>query len=141
MILLFKDVGSEQYFIMATKSILLSQKRNDKYFKLLESWLIYRNICKPIAIISVICQIDQYCKYKQKKRNILWILLLISTKKLKLVKHKIILTSGMSSGTLPIHDKDRIVQSHFVFEFLSKCKCMFNAVQSKKNNCTTLLYF
>lgn len=26
--------------------------------------------------------------------------------------------------TFPIHESDRIVQSHFVFEFFSKCKCI-----------------
>lgn len=34
------------------------------------------------------------------------------------------LTSGISSGTFPIHDSDTIEQSHFVFEFFSKCKCI-----------------
>lgn len=28
--------------------------------------------------------------------------------------------------TFPIHDKASIVQSHFVLEFFSKCKCMFS---------------
>lgn len=35
-----------------------------------------------------------------------------------------ILTSGNSSGTFPIHDSDTIEQSHFVFVFFSKCKCI-----------------
>jgi len=35
-----------------------------------------------------------------------------------------VLTSGISSGTFPIHDNDSIVQSHFVLMFRSKCKCI-----------------
>jgi len=34
------------------------------------------------------------------------------------------LTSGISSGTFPIHDNESIVQSHFVLMFRSKCKCI-----------------
>lgn len=33
----------------------------------------------------------------------------------------------MSSGTFPIQDRDNIEQSHFVFVFRSKCKCMIGS--------------
>lgn len=44
----------------------------------------------------------------------------------KLFKSRLLieLTSGMSSGTFPIQDKERMGQSHFVLVFRSKCKCM-----------------
>lgn len=34
------------------------------------------------------------------------------------------ITSGMLSGTFPIHDKDNIVQSQRVLKLRSKCKCI-----------------
>lgn len=34
--------------------------------------------------------------------------------------------SNENSLTFPIHESDNIVQSHFVFEFFSKCKCMID---------------
>ena len=37
-------------------------------------------------------------------------------------------TSGSSSGTLPIHDKEVIVESLLVFIVRSKCKCILTTV-------------
>lgn len=49
------------------------------------------------------------------------------------------LTSGMSSGTFPIHDSDTIEQSHFVFVFFSKCKCIFGFLIGFRSRYTSTL--